>query len=87
MEVVPAAQLPHYDDRARYNTMLREGLVPVIDSHLRHLGGAIGIHGTDRPSFNRVRINWTLGCISVDNDTIEELDRVLPVGTLVIIKQ
>jgi len=78
---------PNYDDRARYDTMLGAGLVPVINGHLRHLGGAIGIHGTDRPSFNRTRINWTLGCISVDNDAIEELDRVLPIGTLVIIKQ
>ena len=78
---------PNYDDRARYDTMLGAGLVPVINGHLRHLGGAIGIHGTDRPSFNRTRINWTLGCISVDNDAIEELDRVLLIGTLVIIKQ
>ena len=78
---------PNYRDRTRYESMLNEGLVPVINGHSRPLGGSIGIHGTDRPRFNRLHINWTLGCISVNNDAIEELDRILPVGTLVIIKQ
>ncbi len=77
---------PNYNDRVRYEAMLDEGLVPVIAGHRRALGGSIGIHGTDRPRFNRLHINWTLGCISVDNDAIEELERILPVGTLVIIK-
>jgi len=77
---------PNYYDRTRYETMLDRGLVPVINGRTRHLGGAIGIHGTDRPRFNRTRLNWTLGCISVDNDAIDELDRILPVGTMVIIK-
>jgi L,D-transpeptidase catalytic domain len=77
---------PNFDDRNRWDSMREEGLVPVIHGHLRPLGGSIGIHGTDRPRFNRLRVNWTLGCISVDNDAIEELDRLLPVGTMVIIK-
>jgi murein L,D-transpeptidase YafK len=77
---------PNYLDRVRYETMLYKGLVPFRGGRPRPLGGAIGIHGTDRPSFNRTRINWTLGCISLDNDAIEELDQLLPVGTLVIIK-
>ncbi len=77
---------PNLNDRERYDTMLNRGLVPVIDGRLRPLGGAIGIHGTDRPRFNRLHINWTLGCISVDNYAIDELEQVLPVGTLVIIK-
>ena len=77
---------PNYVDRTRYENALSEGLVPVIRGRERALGGAIGIHGTDRPRFNRLHVNWTLGCISVDNDSIEELERILPVGTLVIIK-
>jgi hypothetical protein len=77
---------PNYLDRVRYETMLYKGLVPFRGGRPRPLGGAIGIHGTDRPSFNRTRINWTLGCISLDNDAIDELDQLLPVGTLVIIK-
>jgi hypothetical protein len=77
---------PNYEDRIRYASKRDEGLVPVIDGRLRPLGGAIGIHGTDRPSFNRLHVNWTLGCISVNNDAIEQLDRILPLGTSVIIK-
>jgi hypothetical protein len=77
---------PNYWDRERYDSMRGEGLVPVVNGHSRALGGSIGIHGTDRPRFNRLHINWTLGCISVQNDAIDELERILPVGTLVIIK-
>jgi L,D-transpeptidase catalytic domain len=78
---------PNSRDHSRYETMLDEGLVPVLRGHYRRLGGAIGIHGTDRPRFNRLHLNWTLGCISLDNDAIDELERILPVGTMVIIKQ
>ncbi len=78
---------PNYMDRTRYQNLREEGLVPVVHGHSRALGGAIGIHGTDRPRFNRLHINWTLGCISVENDAIEELERILPIGTLVIIKR
>ena len=31
-------------------------------------------------------VNWTTGCISVDNLNIVELYKLLPVGTVVIIK-
>lgn len=78
---------PNYRDRTRYRTMLDEGLVPVLWGHARALGGAIGIHGTDRPQFNRLHVNWTLGCISLDNDAIDELNLILPVGTMVIIEK
>ena len=45
-----------------------------------------GIHGTDNPILNIGNINWTTGCISIDNSDIVELARLLPIGTLVIIK-
>jgi L,D-transpeptidase catalytic domain len=77
---------PNSHDRSRYDTMLDEGLVPVLHGHYRRLGGAIGIHGTDRPRFNRLDLNWTLGCISLQNNAIDELARILPVGTMVLIK-
>ena len=77
---------PNYVDRRNYDAMLHDGVVPVIHGQRRALGSAIGIHGTDRPRFNRDDINWTRGCISVDNDAISELDHLLPIDTLVIIK-
>lgn len=43
------------------------------------LGGAIGIHGEGGSS------DWTLGCIAVENDEIEELWSVVPMGTRVVI--
>jgi L,D-transpeptidase catalytic domain len=49
-------------------------------------GGAVGIHGTDLPILNSGNIDWTTGCISVDNSAIHELARLLPLGTLVVIK-
>lgn len=78
---------PNLVDRVRYETMRINGVVPV-DGQGREsqVGGAIGIHGTDVPILNEGHINWTTGCISVSNHDIDDLDRLLPVGTVVIIK-
>jgi murein L,D-transpeptidase YafK len=51
-----------------------------------HEGGSIGIHGTDLPILNSGNVDWTTGCISVYDDDISELARLLPLGTLVVIK-
>lgn len=77
---------PNIVDQRRYQGLVQAGEVPLRDGRLPAVGGAIGIHGTDEPRFNRWNINWTAGCISVDDQAIIELDRILPVGTLVIIK-
>ncbi len=45
------------------------------------LGGAICIHG------GGVAWNWTAGCIALKNSDIEELFRVVPTGTPVIIEK
>ena len=50
-------------------------------------GGSVGIHGTDKPDKNARGVDWTWGCVSVDNDAIEELNRILPLGTPVSIEQ
>ncbi len=78
---------PNLEDRVRYETMKVNGVVPVDrDGKSPLVGSAIGIHGTDVPILNAGHINWTTGCISVNNRDIEDLDRLLPVGTIVIIK-
>ena len=77
---------PNVIDRDRYIRLRDEGEVPVEDGHPIGVGGRIGIHGTDNPLLNKNDINWTTGCISVDNADILKLDSLLPVGTLVIIK-
>jgi murein L,D-transpeptidase YafK len=74
-----------YDHRV-YETMLSEGEVPRVHGRPIPEGGNIGIHGTDEPMLNSGDINWTTGCISVSNAAIDELNALLPVGTIVIIK-
>ena len=44
------------------------------------LGGLIYIHGNGASS------DWTWGCVALENEDIEELYRVIPVGTLVTIR-
>ncbi|HEY6395645.1 MAG TPA: L,D-transpeptidase, partial [Candidatus Binataceae bacterium] len=77
---------PNYIDRTRYNELRSEKAIPIEDGQLVGAGGFIGIHGTDNPILNSGNVNWTTGCISLDNRDIVELDRLLPVGTVVIIK-
>jgi len=76
---------PNDMDRQRYAQMRDDGELPKEDGHPVGVGGRIGIHGTDEPELNRGDINWTTGCISVDDEDVEELKRILPKGTLVII--
>jgi hypothetical protein len=78
---------PNLVDRVRYETLRINGVVPVgQDGKAPEVGSAIGIHGTDVPVLNAGHINWTTGCISLSNKDIDDLERLLPVGTVVIIK-
>ncbi|MGO9607505.1 MAG: L,D-transpeptidase family protein [Candidatus Binataceae bacterium] len=78
---------PNEIDRQRYEALHSEDEIPVEDDgHEAGEGGHIGIHGTDLPVLNSGKINWTTGCISVENQDIEELSRILPVGTVIIIR-
>ncbi len=47
-------------------------------------GGQIMIHGT--PKSSRNRRDWTDGCIAVSNAAMEEIWRLVDVGTLIEIK-
>jgi lipoprotein-anchoring transpeptidase ErfK/SrfK len=76
---------PNEIDRHRYEQLRSGGEVPIEDGRPVDIGGRIGIHGTDEPELNSGDINWTTGCISVDDDDIDELKRLLPTGTVVII--
>jgi lipoprotein-anchoring transpeptidase ErfK/SrfK len=73
---------PNAADEANFVQLKSEGDIP---RGLRE-GGAVGIHGTDLPILNDGNVDWTTGCISVDNPAISELARLLPIGTLVVIK-
>jgi hypothetical protein len=77
---------PNSVDRARYEQLVSQGEVPRFKGHAISPGDGIGIHGTDEPILNDGNVNWTTGCVSVDNGAIDELEALLPVGTLVVIK-
>jgi len=77
---------PNVIDRRRYDDLRSTNTIPVEDGEMIGPGGHVGIHGTDTPILNRGEVNWTLGCISVDNRDIDELNRLLPLGTIVIIR-
>jgi L,D-transpeptidase-like protein len=77
---------PNSIDRERYQQLREGGELPKEDGHPVGVGGRIGIHGSDEPELNRGNINWTTGCISVDDEDVEELTRLLPTGTVVIIR-
>jgi len=48
-------------------------------------GGQVGIHGTDKPRFNELGIDWTYGCISMRSEDVRELYDLVSDGTLVLI--
>ena len=77
---------PNENDRRYYRKNLEIGKIPKRADGHPGLGGAIGIHGSDNEAFNRVKINWTLGCVSLLNKDVKELYSLVPVGTLVYIK-
>jgi lipoprotein-anchoring transpeptidase ErfK/SrfK len=73
---------PNADDREHFEELRDDGKIP----RWAREGGQVGIHGTDDPILNVGDVNWTTGCISIDNEDIAELARLLPIGTVVIIK-
>jgi L,D-peptidoglycan transpeptidase YkuD (ErfK/YbiS/YcfS/YnhG family) len=72
---------PNATDEARFAELRASHTIPLRSRE----GSMVGIHGTDSPILNFQDVNWTLGCISVDNNDIAEMARLLPVGTLVVI--
>jgi len=76
---------PNNMDHYRYEQLRDADEIPLEGGRDVGEGGHIGIHGTDNPILNSGNIDWTTGCISVNNLDINELSRILPVGTVVII--
>jgi hypothetical protein len=60
-----------------------EGDIPPAGDHYAGIGGAVGIHGTDKRSLNARNVD---GCISLENADVAELVTLVPIGTLVLIE-
>lgn len=76
---------PNKESWDKFNKMKSRGEIPST----ARIGGGIGIHGTwPHEDFQIDRYkNWTLGCISMKNDDIEEIYRFITPGTKVIIRK
>lgn len=72
-------------DRDKYNERKAQGLIPANAK----IGGDIGIHGTwPREEFAVEYLQpWTLGCVSMRNDHLDEMYSMVGVGTKVIIRK
>lgn len=71
---------PNLSDRDDHARAVSEGLA------VAGPGGEIGIHGSDKEDFNQLGIDWTLGCVSLMNEDVDELYELVPDGTLVLIE-
>lgn len=67
---------PSDTDKKRFESLKAEGKLPKSAS----IGGDIGIHGGGS------RGDWTLGCIALENNEIEEVARLTKAGAIVDIE-
>jgi murein L,D-transpeptidase YafK len=77
---------PNLHDLHRYWLAMEGGHLPRRGDRYVGVGGAVGIHGTDKPALNARKVDWTWGCISLHNADVAELAALVPVGTLVLIE-
>lgn len=70
---------PNQRDVERNRIAQRDGVAPAGP------GSAIGIHGSDEPVLNRAGVDWTLGCISLLDEDVEDLYDRVPDGSPVLI--
>lgn len=79
-----ALDYPNAEDRRRYADLVAKGEV----DPKKGPGSAIAIHGrrANMPDKLHKLVDWTLGCIALDNDEIDQVAAVTPVGTRVVIR-
>ena len=75
---------PNNESRIKFNEAKARGDIPPD----ARIGGEIGIHGVPGGADEVISlgINWTLGCISLKNDDINEIYPYIDKGSVVIIQ-
>jgi murein L,D-transpeptidase YafK len=76
---------PNAEDRRRFDAAMREGRLEPSAT----IGGDVGIHGAPPAKEWKLvhkSVDWTLGCVALDDDEIEEVAAHVPVGTPVDIE-
>src|SRR5262245_3507603 len=76
---------PNAEDARRYEVAAANGELPLRGGSYAGIGGGVGIHGTDKPWLNSQGVDWTWGCISIDNDAVRDLTTLVHIGTPVLI--
>ena len=74
---------PNMQNWLNFTRAKKTGKVP-FDAKI---GGEIGIHGTHDPFMNATGENWTMGCVSLLNQHIEEIYPLVNDDTLIVIKK
>lgn len=74
---------PNMQNWLNFSKARKAGKVP-FDARI---GGEIGIHGTHDPYMNATGENWTMGCVSLLNQHIEEIYPLVNEDTLIVIKK
>jgi murein L,D-transpeptidase YafK len=80
-----ALDYPTDESREKFSQRKQRGEIPAN----ARIGGGIGIHGTfphEDFVIDRYK-NWTMGCISMKRDDVEEIYQFTPVGTKVTIRK
>ena len=73
--------------KSEFDQIARAERLGTVPPQNTNLGGHIGIHGVGRGSSEIHRLsNWTDGCVALDNQQIQELDRWIVPGMTVVIK-
>lgn len=74
---------PNDEDRKRFAELKKRGEVPAG----RGVGHGIGIHGVGNKEWNGVhkQSDWTLGCIALDDNEIDEISKLVKDGTRLVI--
>ncbi|RYY10010.1 MAG: murein L,D-transpeptidase, partial [Chitinophagaceae bacterium] len=76
---------PNDSARHRFNRLKSSGLIPAS----ARIGGDIGIHGIWPGGDDMIElgVGWTDGCVALKNKDVEELFRLVGVGTRVSIRK
>jgi murein L,D-transpeptidase YafK len=74
---------PNDEDRRRHAELRKRGEIPAGVG----VGNGIGIHGTGHKDWNGVHkeSDWTLGCVALDDDEIDEIASRVKDGTRIVI--
>jgi len=80
-----ALDYPTKESWEKFNRRKANGEIPASAK----IGGGVGVHGTwphEDFVIDRYK-NWTLGCISMKNEDVEDLYNYVPVGTKITIRK